>query len=82
MITIKKIRLFNKYNRDIDGFCRCGLVEEKKLLGMDDWSLLDDFCQNIELIQKGLASQDFKNQTLERVREACDEESYRNLTGS
>jgi len=75
-ITHKKIKIFNKYDGDGDFFVRVGSESEKELFEDDSWSLIDDFLQNIELIQKGLTSEEFKIKALEQLKLNCDEESF------
>ena len=56
MISITKIKIFDSYNGDLDRFERVGLGSEKKLLGKNDWSLIENFYQDIELINKILVT--------------------------
>jgi len=75
-ITLTKIKIFNKYGGDGDGLARGGSKAEKALFEDNSWALIDDFLQNIELIQKGLTSEEFKIKALEQLKLNCDEESF------
>ena len=76
MITIEKIKIFDNYGGDIDGLARVGRDYEKKLFDNNDWSLIDNFYQEIELINKRLAAQTYIEQTFANLKENCDHESF------
>jgi phosphoenolpyruvate carboxylase len=76
MITIEKIKIFNNYGRDIDGLARVGRDFEKKLFDNDDWSLIDNLFQDIELINKRLAAQTYIVQTFAKLKDNFDHDSY------
>ncbi|GEM58372.1 hypothetical protein B0A78_07070 [Flavobacterium columnare NBRC 100251 = ATCC 23463] len=81
MITKEKIKVFDSYNGDIDGPARVGSDYEKKLFGNNEWSLIDNFYQDIELINKRLAAQTYIEQTFVKLKENCDNESFEIFTG-
>ena len=76
MITIEKIKIFDNYGGDIDGLARVGCDYEKKLFDNNDWSLIDNFYQDIELINKRLAAKTYIEQTFANLKENCDHESF------
>lgn len=80
MITIEKIKIFNSYGGDIDGLARVGRDYEKKLFNNNDWSLIDNLFQDIELINKKLVAQTYIDQTLVKLNENCDRDSFEMLT--
>jgi hypothetical protein len=80
MITIEKIKIFNSYSGDIDGFARVGCDNEKKLFDNSDWSLIENLIQDIELINKKIVAQTYINQTLLKLKVNCDRESFELLT--
>ena len=69
MITIQKIDIYNKYLGDSDGFVRCGTKHEKELFLPNDWALIETTLQDLELISKGLCSQEYKEKTYIRLKE-------------
>jgi hypothetical protein len=75
MITKQKIEIYKKFHGDSDGFVRVGSKAEKELMAYDDWALIDSVLQDLELIEKGLASEDFKNQIDSKLKENFDFES-------
>ena len=75
MITKQKIEIYKKFNGDSDGFARVGSNAEKELMTYDDWALIDSMLQDLELIEKGLSSKDFKNQMDTKLKENFDFES-------
>lgn len=80
MITIDKIKIFDRYGGDIDGLARVGGDFEKKLFDNNDWSLIDDFYQDIELMNKRLAAQTYIDHTIAKLKYNCDIETFDLLT--
>jgi len=76
MITIDKIKIFDSYRGDIDGLARVGRDSEKKLFDNNDWSLIDSFYQDIELINRRLAAQTYIEQTIAKLKDNCNDESF------
>ena len=61
MIAEEKIKIYQKYGGDIDGFSRGGENNEKKLFEDNDWSLINNVFQDLEIVKKGLCSSEFKS---------------------
>ena len=72
MITTKKLEIYNKYSGDIEGWDRFGKRDDKKKLTYEEWELIDELIQGLELIDKDLASDDFRSQILNNLHEVCD----------
>jgi hypothetical protein len=80
MITLEKLRIFDKYDGDVDQLARIGRNYEKSQFDKNDWSIIDNICQNIELINKGLVAQNYLEKTLKSIKENCDQTSFDILT--
>jgi hypothetical protein len=74
VITIDKIKIYQRFNGDIDGWARVGTKEEKSIMNDNDWFLIEGFIQDINLVKKGLASNTFLKSINERLEEHCDSE--------
>jgi len=74
VITIDKIKIYKRFNGDIDGWARIGTKEEKSIMNDNDWFLIEGFIQDISLVKKGLASDAFMKSINERLKENCDSE--------
>lgn len=72
MITIEKIKVYIKYSGDIDMWARFGRRKEKENFSDNDWSLIEDLLQTLEIVEKGLASEGFKSKVLEKLEKSCD----------
>lgn len=72
MITVDKIKIYKRFNGDVDGWARIGSKEEKSIMNDEDWFLIEGFIQDINLVKKGLASDTFMNLINERLKEKCD----------
>jgi len=74
MITINKVKIYQCFNGDIDGWARVGSKEEKLIMDDEDWFLIEGFIQDINLVKTGLASHIYMNFINERLRGKCDNE--------
>ena len=74
MITKDKLNIYKKYSGDIDMWTRTGRKSELKLMNGEDWGIIDELLQNLELIEKGLTSDSYGSQTLNKLNELCDSE--------
>jgi len=72
MITLEKLKIFSRYNGDVDMWVRAGKFSEKKIMVSDDWYLIDNFIQQIGLVNKSLTSEKFKSDLNKRLMENCD----------
>lgn len=72
MITINKIKIYKRFNGEIDGWARIGTEEEKLAMNDNDWFLIDKFIQDINLVKSGLASDSFTNLLNEDLAGNCD----------
>jgi len=79
-ITQEKLKIFKKYDGDEDRFARGGRRREKELFELDDWSVINDFQQRLELIEKGLTSSDFETKTLADLKAVSDPTTFDFLT--
>jgi len=80
MITIEKIKIFNSYGGDVDGFLRMKRDKESRLIEDNEWSLIGDFLQDMALINKKLAAQSYVDLVLKKMKENCDSNSFDLLT--
>jgi hypothetical protein len=76
MITREKLKIFDSYAGDIDGLARCGNDFEKQLFEDNEWSIIDNLYQDIELINKKLVAKSYLDKTLITLKENCNQESY------
>ncbi len=74
MITENKLKLYAKYNGDIDEWARNNSKKELSIMSDDDWFLINGFIQDLTLVENGLASLGFRNSLNDRLKESCDTE--------
>jgi hypothetical protein len=79
-ITQEKLKIFKKYEGDEDRFARDGSRREKELFQLEDWTLITDFQQRLEMIEKGLTSSDFEIKTLADLKSVSDPTAFDYLT--
>ena len=75
MLSIEKIGIYNKFGGDIEGLFRVGKLNEKKVIKDYEWSLIDEFEQDVHLISNRLVSKDYRERSLKRIIESCDLET-------
>ena len=75
-ITLEKLNIFNKYGGDATEFRNMASTAEKSLFDEETWVMLYDLVENLELIEKGLTSAEFKNRILDQLKLAADKEAY------
>jgi len=80
MITIEKLKIFDIYKGDIDGFARVGRDHEKQLFDNNEWFLIDSFYQDLDLINKRLVAQEYSNNMFLKLKENCDSKSFEAIT--
>jgi len=73
MITQQKLEIYERYNGDNDLFARIGEKKEKELM-RDDWNLIENFIQDIGLINRLLASEDFIKAVKSNLQRNCDDD--------
>lgn len=59
MLTKEKILLYNLYNGDLDNWSRCGSKKEQSMMSDAEWAMLGSYCQDIRIVQNGLAAAAF-----------------------
>ncbi len=77
MITREKLRIYKKYSGDSGAWIRFGKKTEFDSMDGEDWAIIDEFLQNLEMIQKGLVSEQFKAQILDKFNATFDHEETR-----
>lgn len=79
MITIEKIKIYGRYYGDIDGWIRIGTDLEKSIINDIDWSLIEEFIQEIHLVKNGLAAKSFSSALDEKLIKTCYDERAINM---
>ena len=72
MITENKIKVYKKYNGDIDNWARNNSKKERLIISDDDWYLIDELIQDLVLIKKQLTSSKFNNSLSEKIVGYCE----------
>lgn len=74
MVTQDKIKIYKRYNGDIDSWARSGSKKEKLIMNDNDWYIIEGLIQNLSLVKKGMASLIFSNDLNNKIKESCDSE--------
>jgi hypothetical protein len=82
MITFDQLKIYRKYGGLEDGLARAGRTLEKQLFNINDWGIIADCEQNVELIAKGLTYIEFRNRTVRELRNNFEINAYAEITKS
>jgi hypothetical protein len=74
MINREKIKVYKKYDGDIDYWARNGSKKEKLIISDKDWYVIDGLIQDFFLIKGGLTSSSFNDNFKNKLKEVCDSE--------
>jgi hypothetical protein len=77
MITPEKLRIYEKFRGDIDGFARGSKLSEREFITDQDWRLIDEILQSLSIVQSGFASADLEARARARTIEAAQDEDVR-----
>ncbi|PYS86016.1 MAG: hypothetical protein DMF62_17345 [Acidobacteria bacterium] len=74
MVTLKKLKVFERYKGDIDMWSRLNINVDT---GIDDdeWRLVDTLIQDVIVIDRKLGSEERTKQASERLRQNCENEA-------
>lgn len=82
MITAEKIQVYDRCSGFWDGLALTGTAHQKDLFeDNDDWYLLTNFYQDIQLINDKLAAAEYTQNALDKIKECCDNEACAILVG-
>ncbi len=74
MITLDKLRIYEKFGGDYDGFARASRSGQLGSMSNQDWQLIDELLRCLWMVQSGLASDAFEAQTRAKALEAAEDE--------
>lgn len=74
MITLSKLKIYERYGGDVDMFGRAGRGAERLLVSEDEWHLIGTLVQDATVINRKLGSEDRTAEAVERLRENCENE--------
>jgi len=77
MLTLEKLRVYESFNGDIDGWARTARPGNPADMTDEDWFLIDELRQALYQVAAGLASAHCQSQLEQRLLEATDGEAVR-----
>jgi hypothetical protein len=78
MITLEKLRTYQEFNGDIDGWARASNGKVKSLMTDADWFLIDELLMGLAIVGTGLASPHFVHEIESKVLTSAVDEATRN----
>ena len=77
MLTLSKVRTYEKFRGDIDGFARTRGSGDSSGITDSEWAQIDRLCQALYLIASQKAADSFRAQTEQELQEVTDDETTR-----
>jgi hypothetical protein len=74
MITVKKIELYRKYKGNADMFQMAALPWQRNKIPQEDWTMISQLVQDLKLVNRGLASDSYKEDVLNKIKSSCEDE--------
>jgi len=59
MLTREKLRVYNRFGGDIDGWARAPKTDDTSGMTDDDWRLICELLQALHIVRSGQASPEF-----------------------
>lgn len=83
IINEDRIKIYRHYKGDIERILKANKMADLEKFGSDldgIWSKITSLLQDIELVEKGLASKEYTEKILVRIKVLCDNAAYEELT--
>ncbi len=83
IINADRIKIYRHYGGDIDGILKINKKADLEKFGSDldeIWSKITSVLQDLELVEKGLASKEYTEKILIEIKALCDNAAYEELT--
>jgi len=77
MLTLDKLRVYQNFDGNIDGWARASGGSDGSCMTDDDWFLIEDLRQGLDLVVSGRASPTFAASLEQRLRELTADEATR-----
>lgn len=74
MITQDKIKIFRKYDGDIDSWARSATKKERMIMSNEDWYIIDSLVQDLTLSIKSLSSTNYDLKLNDKIKQLCIDE--------
>jgi len=79
MLTLDKVKMYRRFDGDIDGFARSS-VDDSSGITDEDWHVIDELRQALFLVQSGQATPEFAASVEQRLSSvAADDATQRAL---
>ena len=78
-LTFSKLKTYQKFDGDIDGFSRACHGIDSSGISDDDWRTIDELRQALFLVLSGQASADFSQRVERRLHDVTTDEQTRQL---
>jgi hypothetical protein len=77
MLTVEKLRIYEAFDGDVDGWARSSAGKDASRMADGDWLLIDELLTGLATVEAGLASAAFSRQLESRLLACTADEPAR-----
>ncbi len=77
MLTREKLKRFEEFDGDLDGWTRMRRANDDSFMTVEDWNLIDRLVMNLGIVQSGIASGQFIAETETMLHQNTADEGTR-----
>jgi Spy/CpxP family protein refolding chaperone len=75
MITVAKIKVYQRFAGDIDGFARGGTPAEKGAITGEEWSQIEQLLQRLSLMKNMPVADSYRSETTQLLSASVSDEA-------
>ena len=79
MLTVDKLRIYEQFDGDIDGWARASRGQATTGMTNEDWFLIDELLMNLATVKTGLASPSYAQQVEQRLLASTSDQATRSI---
>ena len=79
MLTIDKLRIYERFDGDIDGWARASRGQATTGMTDEDWYLIDELLMGLATVKTGVASPSYAQQVEQRLLASTSDQATRIL---
>jgi hypothetical protein len=79
MLTVDKLRIYEQFDGDIDGWARASRGQATTCMTDEDWYLIDELLMGLATVKTGAASPSYAQQVEQRLLASTSDQATRSI---
>jgi hypothetical protein len=79
MLTVDKLRIYEQFDGDIDGWARASGGQATACMTDEDWYLIDELLMGLATVKTGAASPSYAQQVEQRLLASTSDQATRSI---